>query len=175
MPANSGFVFFAILCGLGAGCLLGTQPSVNGFLGQNVAHPIQATVISFSSGTAIVILLALVMGIFPPRFVNPPSSFPWWAWFGGAIGVVMVTTSLFFVPRVGSLVWFAAIMTGQTGIAIVIDHFGLLGNPKSTATPLRLVGALLLIAGVIVIVQAKRMEQGSTNDTAQPSTTSKNA
>jgi len=33
---------------------------------------------------------------------------------GGAIGVMLVTTSIIFVPRVGSLVWLAAVMTGQT-------------------------------------------------------------
>lgn len=155
----SGITVLAIVCGLAAGCLLGTQPSVNGFLGQNVAHPVQATIISFSSGTALVILLALAMGIFPPKFITPPTSLPWWTWCGGAIGVVMVTASLFFVPRVGSLLWFAAIMTGQTCIAIVLDHFGLLGNPRSTASPLRLLGALLLVAGVLVIVQARRLDQ----------------
>ena len=71
----------------------------------------------------------------------------------------MVTTSLIIVPKVGSLPWFAALMTGQTIMAIILDHWGLLGNPRSPASPLRLVGAGLLILGVLVIVQAKRSEQ----------------
>ena len=50
-------------------------------------------------------------------------------------------------------------MTGQTIIAIVLDHYGWLGNPRSAASPLRLLGAVLLVAGVLVIVQAKRLEQ----------------
>ena len=54
--------------------------------------------------------------------------------------------------------WFAAVMTGQTVAAFLIDHFGLLGNPKSAASPLRLLGVGLLIAGVFVIVQAKHLE-----------------
>jgi transporter family-2 protein len=132
---------------------------VNGYLGQNVSHPIQATVISFVTGTIVVLLLSIAMGIFPPKFTTSPGSLPWWAWCGGAIGVAMVTSSLFFVPRVGSLVWFAAIMTGQTFMAILLDHFGLLGNPRSPASPLRLTGAALLIAGVLVIVQARRSEE----------------
>ena len=159
LATSSGITVVAIVCGLAAGCLLGTQPSINGFLGQNVEHPVQATVISFFSGTVLVILLSLALGLFPPKFTTAPSSLPWWSWFGGAIGVVMVTSSLFFVPRVGSLLWFAAIMTGQTGIAIVLDHFGLLGNPRSSASPLRLLGALLLVMGVLVIVQARRLDQ----------------
>ena len=57
--------------------------------------------------------------------------------------------------------WFAAIMTGQTIIAIFLDHYGLLGNPKSAASPLRLLGAMFMVAGVLVIFQAKRLEQKS--------------
>ncbi|QDT08656.1 hypothetical protein K239x_05960 [Planctomycetes bacterium K23_9] len=148
-----------MLIGLAAGCLLGTQPSVNGHLGQNVAHPLQASLISFGSGTAILLALSFATGAFPPQFTSPASSLPRWTWLGGAIGVVMVTTSLIFVPKVGSLAWFAAVMTGQTLIAILLDHYGWLGNPRSPASPLRVLGAVLLVAGVLVIVQAKRMER----------------
>jgi transporter family-2 protein len=153
-----GIVLIAIIIGLVAGCLLGTQPSVNGQLGRHVAHPLQASLISFASGTAIILVLTIATGTFPPTFTTPPRELPWWIWLGGGIGVMMVTTSLIFVPRVGSLPWFAAVMTGQTLAALVLDHYGWLGNPKTAASPLRLLGVGLLIAGVLVIVQAKRME-----------------
>ena len=151
-------LFVAIVIGLLAGGLLGVQPSVNGSLGKSVAHPLQASLISFASGTAILLFLTVAIGGFPPKFVTPASQLPWWVWGGGAIGVVMVSTSLFWVPRVGSLPWFAAVMTGQTVVAILLDHFGLLGNPRSSVSALRLVGAGLLILGVLVIVGAKQIE-----------------
>ena len=159
-PVAHGFgtVIIAIAIGLLAGCLLGAQPSVNGQLGRHLEHPLQASLISFASGTAILLILSLSTGVFPPSFSTPPRVLPWWIWFGGAIGVVLVTTSLILVPRVGSLPWFAAVMTGQTVAAILLDHYGLLGNPRAVASPLRLLGAGLLIAGVLVIVQAKRLE-----------------
>ena len=159
MPST--WLVAAVVIGLAAGCLLAMQSSVNGFLGQNVEHPMQASFISFLTGTTIILIINFFTRSFPPRFTTDPTSLPWWAWIGGAIGVVMVTSSLIIVPRVGSLPWFAALMTGQTVMAIVLDHFGLLGNPRSAASPLRLVGAALLIAGVLVIVQAKRLEQAS--------------
>ncbi|MGI9472957.1 MAG: DMT family transporter [Rubripirellula sp.] len=153
-----GFVLVAVVIGLFAGCLLGTQPSVNGQLGKHLEHPLQASLISFSSGTAIILLLSFASGVFPPAFTSAPSGLPWWIWFGGAIGVILVTSSLILVPKVGSLPWFAAVMTGQTIAALLLDHFGLLGNPRTEASPLRLLGAGLLIAGVLVIVHAKRVE-----------------
>jgi transporter family-2 protein len=155
------FLLVAIAVGLVAGGLLGTQPSVNGSLGKSVAHPLQASLISFGSGTAILLLLTITVGGgFPPEFIVSPRSLPWWIWFGGAIGVLMVSTSLFIVPRIGSLPWFAAVMTGQTVAALLLDHYGLLGNPRSPISALRLFGTLLLVLGVLAIVGAKQMEQG---------------
>lgn len=155
----SGLILLAVAIGLAAGCLLGAQPSINGQLGQNVAHPLQASLISFATGTGILLILTTLSGVFPPQLTTPIRQLPWWIWTGGAIGVVLVTTSLILVPRVGSLPWFAAVMTGQTLAAIVLDHFGLLGNPKAVASPLRLLGGALLVAGVMVIVYAKHCEQ----------------
>lgn len=153
------FLVVAVGIGLLAGGLLGMQPSVNGSLGKSVAHPLQASLISFASGTAILLVLTVTVGGgFPPRFTVPPGNLPWWIWFGGAIGVTMVTTSLLLVPRIGSLPWFAAVMTGQTIAALVLDHYGLLGNPRSPITGLRIAGTLMLILGVLTIVAAKHRE-----------------
>ncbi|WP_182866680.1 DMT family transporter [Rhodopirellula sp. JC639] len=164
MNHSTTFFLIAICVGLLAGGLLGTQPSINGSLGKSVAHPLQASLISFGSGTAILLVLTLALGGFPPQFVVSPRSLPWWIWFGGAIGVVMVSTSLLIVPRIGSLPWFAAVMTGQTVAALLLDHYGLLGNPRTPVSALRVGGTLLLVLGILAIVGARRLE--STQDTA---------
>lgn len=163
-------VLIAIAVGLAAGCLLGAQPSVNGQLGLVVRHPLQAALISFASGTTILLLLTLAAGLFPPHFQVSPLKLPWWIWCGGAIGVVMVTTSLIFVPRIGSLPWFAAVMTGQIVAALALDHWGLLGNPRATASPLRLVGAALMVASVLTVVYAKHREVRAAAETPSPTT-----
>lgn len=157
--ANTSLLLIAILVGLFAGGLLGTQPSVNGYLGQQVSHPLQAAFISFSSGTATLLLLCIATNHFPPVFNTSPHDLPWWSWTGGLIGVILVTSSLIFVPKVGSLPWFAAVMTGQTIAALFLDHFGLLGNPRTPISPLRIIGTSLLVAGVMVIVYAKHKER----------------
>lgn len=153
-----GIVLIAVAVGLAAGFLLGAQPSVNGQLGISLAHPLQAALISFGTGTIILFALCLALGVFPPSFQRAPGELPWWIWLGGGIGVILVTTSLIFVPRIGSLPWFAAVMTGQIVAALVLDHFGMLGNPKAAASPMRLLGGGLMIASVLVVVYAKHSE-----------------
>lgn len=116
MPAQALFLL-AIIVGIAAGCLLGTQPSVNGTLSRHVGHPLQATLISFGSGCLIVMILATLLGVFPPRFSVPPGKLRWWVWSGGAIGTVLVTASLIFVPKIGSLPWFAAVTSSPNPLA----------------------------------------------------------
>ncbi len=156
---NSPVLYVAIAVGLLAGGLLGAQPSANGFLGRVLGHPLQAAVISFGSGFVLLLILSIGYGVFPPRFARSPLSLPWWAWTGGAIGTVLVTSSLYFVPRIGSLSWFGAVITGQVVAALILDQWGLMGNPRSAASPLRLLGAAMLIGGVLVITRAKALEQ----------------
>jgi len=43
--------------------------------------------------------------------------------------------------------------------ALILDQWGLMGNPRSAASPLRLLGAAMLIGGVLVITRAKALEQ----------------
>ncbi len=175
---NSGLLGFSggwlltlsVIVGLIAGGLFGVQPSVNGHLSRHLQHPFQASLISFASGTVILIVMAITAGIFPPRFMTSPASLPWWAWGGGLIGVFMVTSSLILVPKVGSLPWFAAIMTGQVIAAVLLDHFGWLGNDRVVASPTRLAGAALLIAGLMLIVFAKSRENSAVDATSASST-----
>ena len=149
------WLMLAIATGLLSGFLFGTQPSVNGHLARQLGHPLQASIISFATGTVILVVIAATMGVFPPRFQSPVWQLPWWCWGGGAIGVLLVTASLFFVPRIGSLPWHATIITGQMVAALVLDQYGLLGNVHEPLSKARAVGAALLIAGVFVIFWAK--------------------
>lgn len=145
----------AVLIALVVGCLFGIQPSVNGALATTVGHPFQAAMISFFAGTLTIAVVCAVTGNFPPKFTISPSGIPFWMWSGGTIGAVIVTSSLIMVPRMGSLSWFAAVITGQVVTAMVLDHFGWLGNPRISVSPMRLIGAGLLLAGLLVIVGAK--------------------
>lgn len=162
----------AIVVGLVSGFLFGTQPSVNGHLSRQLAHPLQASIISFGTGTLILIALAIAAGVFPPRFSVPITQLPWWCWGGGAIGVLLVTSSLIFVPRIGSLPWHATIITGQLVAALVLDHFGIFGNPHEPVSPARGIGAALLITGVIVIFWTKTTTPPALDATPQSSAAS---
>ena len=139
------------LCGLLVGAVLGAQSGVNGTLAKYVGHPLQASVISFTTGLSILLVVSLLFRVFPPKLTVPLAETPWWSWTGGAIGAIVVTCSLIFAPRTGALNWIALIVCGQVFSSMIFDHFGWVGFPIHTIHPMRIVGAALLIAGLVIV------------------------
>ncbi len=60
-------------------------------------------------------------------------------------GVVALTRYL------GVALFFAAVVVGQLGTGLVIDHWGWFGVPVHRVSPERFAGALLLLAGMALI------------------------
>jgi transporter family-2 protein len=70
---------------------------------------------------------------------------------GGLLGAVFVTAAATLAPRLGAATFISLTIAGQMLVSILLDQFGLVGFAARPATPLRLLGALLLVAGVLLI------------------------
>ena len=47
----------------------------------------------------------------------------------------------------------ALVVAGQLAVAVAVDRFGLLGIAKQQISPARIVGLVLLLAGVVLVVR----------------------
>ena len=56
-------------------------------------------------------------------------------------------------PRLGATVLLALTIAGQMAASLLVDHFGVIGFPQTPVTPARLLGAVLLVAGVMLIMR----------------------
>lgn len=141
-----------ILVGLGVVCgaLMAAQGAINGRLASGIGGPVQAALISFSVGTAVLLAANVAMG---NRFELPQATgnLPWWVWIGGVLGAVVVGTAALAVPRIGVAAWIAAFIAGQLGAAVLYDQFGAFGQAVRPATPLRLLGVGFLLLGVYMV------------------------
>ncbi|MAI90583.1 DMT family transporter [Ponticaulis sp.] len=141
-----------ILIGLGlfSGMMIAAQGAINGRLASAIGGPVQAATISFIVGATGLILVNLFMG---NRFALSQSfsTLPWWAWIGGLVGSIMVTSSALAVPRIGVAAWVSAVIAGQLIAAVLYDQFGAFGQTVRPATPLRLLGVVFLFAGVYLV------------------------
>ncbi len=142
-------VVFALLLGIG----LSVQTGINTSLRTALGSPLHATVVNFVVGTVLVLAAAAIAALAGSR---PPSlatlgRTPWWMFTGGLIGGVYVLGMIVLAPKLGVATLMALVIAGQLLAALVLDHYGWLGFPVQVVTPTRVVGALLLVLGVILV------------------------
>jgi transporter family-2 protein len=141
----------AVVLGVGAGCLVGLQAPINSRLGKSVGS-VQAATFSFLVGTAALLALAAVVrgGLGNLGHVGRA---PAWALVGGLLGAVFVTVALVAVRTLGASGLTAVVITGQLAVSVAIDRFGLLGVAKQHIGATRVIGLLLLVAGLVLVVR----------------------
>ena len=71
----------------------------------------------------------------------------------GALGVIVVSTISFAIPRLGVAGAVAVMVAGQLAGSMVVDHFGLLGVGGRPFDAARAGGALLLLAGAWLVLR----------------------
>src|SRR5262245_40497468 len=79
-----------------------------------------------------------------------PAGASWTLYLGGVFGLIIITAAVLVFPRLGAAYAIALMVCGQCLAALVIDHYGLMGMEKNPATLPRLIGMLLVVAGVTV-------------------------
>ena len=147
-----GIIALLILGGIG----LTVQSAVNTRLKEAVGAPVLSAIVSFGVGLAALGLLA-AFGVLGRGRVSLSllSENPWWMWIGGLFGAFYVVLAVVGVPKVGSAVVVACAVFGQIVAALVLDSFGWLGVPRAPLNVWRIAGAVLLMAGVLLIQQKK--------------------
>jgi len=142
------FLFLALAFVAGAATSL--QIPVNTELRRQLSHPMQATFVSFTVGMLISLAYCLISGSSAPSLTVMTRA-PWWVWCGGLLGVLYIWSSIVLSPKIGLAAMLSMVIAGQMLMSLLIDHFGHLNAPVYPATPQRIAGAMLVIAGAAVM------------------------
>jgi transporter family-2 protein len=145
-------IYFLLPLSVLVGFSFASQAGINSQLRIALSNPIQAAFISFLIGTIVLGIIALVQGDtwFKP---NSLTLIPWWAWLGGFLGAFNIAMSIFLAPKLGAMVLAISIVVGQIMASLVLDQNGWLGYPKMDITINRIIGALFVIIGLILVVK----------------------
>ena len=141
---------FLYALALGAGVSVAVQQVLNGSLRAALASPAWAGFVSYIGGllTMIVVLIALGEHLPSGKMI---ANTPWWAWSGGLFGGIFILLMILLLPPLGAATLIALVVAGQMATAITLDHFGAFGLTAHPISGSRLLGAALLIAGVVLI------------------------
>lgn len=105
----------------------------------------ESVLITYGSGGLLAVLAALLTGPLQLRGQGP---LPWYAYTTGLLGLVIVGTIGFVVPRMGAARGFTMIVASQFLLAAAIDHFAMFGAAQRLLDPPRAAGLLVMLAGV---------------------------
>lgn len=141
---------FYLLLAFVAGACASTQAGINSQLSVLTRGPVMAALISFAVGTLALGIYCLLSRVALPG-MTALRSIPWWMWTGGFLGAFLVASTIFLAPKVGAATLMAAMIAGQMITSLLLDHNGWLGYPVHLFNEWRFLGALLLVAGVVII------------------------
>ncbi len=146
MPTN---ILIPAILVLLAGAMTAAQPPTNAILARESGSVLVAALISFAVGT--VALVAAALATRPRISLAPLVEVPWYAWLGGFYGAFFVAVTAFAAPRLGIASLITIGVAGQLVAALVIDHLGAFGIERAAISPGRILGVLLVIAGVVLV------------------------
>lgn len=130
---------------LAAGICVPLLAALNARLGQHIGSPAVAALILFLVALITAALVVSVTGGVP---VSQIASAPKHLFLGGSLIAFYVLAITFIAPHfgLGNAVFF--VLLGQLISAGLIDHFGLFGARQVPVSPTRLLGILVMAAGV---------------------------
>ena len=144
-----------LLVALAVGGLIPIQTAANSRLRMSVGNkPVMPALISFSSALFFAVVATTVLRGNPmPQF---SADVPWWGWLGGVMGVCFVLGNILLFPRLGALETVVLPILGQVVMGLLVDRFGLLGAPAMPVSWMRVLGAAVVFAGIVVVLRSGR-------------------
>jgi transporter family-2 protein len=143
--------YLLMLVTLIVGGLLPIQAILNTRLGKFTGGPLMSSLLSFAVGLVCLLVLNLGINTSSVLQLKPALPTPWYIWLGGFLGAIFVAYITWVNQQHGVALTFALVVGGQIFSSLVIDHYGLLGSAVRAITLEKIIGAALIIIGIILI------------------------
>ena len=133
-----------------AGALQAMGNSMNGALNKSLINPYLAAFVSF----VLVVFVFFSLFVIMPRplpTVGDIQGTPWWAPLAGLTGAVAVFAGLLFVDKIGAGPFNGMVITANIIASLAIDNFGWLHMPTHALNIWRIIGGVLMMAGIGLI------------------------
>lgn len=139
------YIILAVLSGTGLAVQIGLNTTL-----AKVTSPLWTGFVVFATG-ALVMGMALIFtrsSIPDPNIVRQAPSY---VWLTGLCGSLYVFTSIIASPRIGAGTLVIVVTVSKIIVSLYLDHCGFEGLPIHTLNAPRIMGMLLLIAGMLVV------------------------
>jgi transporter family-2 protein len=135
-----------------AGAMNTIQAGANAQLRKSLDQPILAGLAVYVSGMLLLLILLPFVRTAPFDWSRVAQA-PWWAWCGGILSIGSTMAGVLLARKLGSAAFTAATLTFSLICSVLLDHFGFVGFEVHRASPLRIIGCVLLISGLVLIAR----------------------
>ncbi len=142
-----------VLIALAAGAANPLQAGTNAQLNKQLGSPVWAAISVYVTG----LLGVLVVQVFlrqPVPGAHVVTAVKPWAWLGGLVSIASTVAGLTLAQKMGSGVFTGLTLTASLVASVLLDQFGLIGFAQRSASPTRMIGCGLMIAGAWMISRA---------------------
>ena len=143
-------VFWSLL-GILSGAFIAVQAPINSQLARGLGLPVAAAAFSFLSGAIVLGIITVAVTRMQDISLDWRAPAPWLFVAGGILGGSYVTVSTLLIPRIGAAALMAFLVAGQLLAGMLIDRAGFLGVAVREISLGRVAGAVLLLAGALLI------------------------
>ncbi len=140
---------FLISIAIMAGIAVTLQGQFMGLLDRGLGT-IESVFVTYAGGGLIITLLMIA---FRGGNLKNWQGVPWYAFGSGILGLIIVGSIGYVVPRLGVAKGFTLIIASQFLIASLIDHFGFFGAAVRPMDMMRSLGLGLMLLGVWLVVK----------------------
>ncbi len=127
-----------------SGIFMAIQGSLNSVLAQKTSL-LATTLLVHLIGTLIALIVILIKQV--PFLSYNWFSLPWYLYLGGILSVIIIGLVALSIPKIGVCNATTAIIIGQVGAAVLIDHFGWFGIERLPWSYWQLLGIGFFAAG----------------------------
>ncbi len=152
MSTNNNILYFALA--LITGALIPIQAATNAAFSKSIGNPIATGIMVFVIGFVGMLIFSIFSKTQLPTLQGLKQA-PLYGYLGGLIVATYVIMITILTPRIGVGSAIGLIVTGQILCAVAIDHFGLFNVAVRHITISRVLGMLLMIAGIYLVMKKK--------------------
>ena len=141
-------VLLIILVGLLGGMAIGVQSPMSSMISQRLGM-LESIFIVHAGGALVVLIPILVFG----SRLREWRSVPWYTLGAGAFGLIVISSMSYMIPRIGIAGALITLLAGQLLVGSLLDHFGWLGVTQRVMDLPRVIGLVVVMAGVWLTVK----------------------
>ena len=139
-----------MLVALTGGVAAAMQRLLAGRMGRMLGD-LESVFITYCGGAVVVILIALSAR----GGINWESwrQLPWYVFLAGPLGLIIVGSYSFTVPRIGMVTATILFVVGALILGAIMDHFGFFGTVRRTLDASRMFGMAVFLLGMWLVIR----------------------